>query len=62
MSPVEKLRFLYVRKAPQNRAAGGQGKIPPENRLYSAMIGSVVLRAGLFWFTWSARYFQCNGV
>lgn len=48
-------RFLYVRKALRNRTAGGDGKIAPENRLYSAMIGSVVLTAGLFWFAWSAR-------
>ncbi len=29
---------------------------PPEHRLYAAMIGSVGLPAGLFWFGWSAYH------
>ena len=33
----------------------GTTEFPPEHRLYSAMIGSVVLPAGLFWFAWTAR-------
>lgn len=30
-------------------------QIPPEHRLYPAMIGSVGLPIGLFWFAWTAR-------
>jgi hypothetical protein len=43
--------FLYL---PQ--AAKYPGKqIPPEHRLYPALIGSVGLPIGLFWFGWTAR-------
>lgn len=31
------------------------GKVPPEYRLYSAMIGSIGLPLGLFWFAWTAK-------
>lgn len=31
------------------------GRIPPEHRLYPAMLGSVGLPAGLFWYAWTAR-------
>ncbi|KAL2014031.1 hypothetical protein VTN00DRAFT_1556 [Thermoascus crustaceus] len=48
-------RLLYVRKSLRNLAAGGDGRIAPENRLYSSMIGSVMLTASLFWFAWTAR-------
>lgn len=30
-------------------------RVPPEHRLYPAMIGSIGLPIGLFWFAWSAR-------
>ncbi|CAH0050152.1 unnamed protein product [Clonostachys solani] len=30
-------------------------QVPPEHRLYPAMIGSVGLPVGLFWFAWTAR-------
>jgi hypothetical protein len=44
--------FLYrgraARKFPKNR-------IPPEYRLFPAMIGSIGLPLGLFWFAWTAR-------
>lgn len=30
-------------------------QIPPEHRLYPAMIGSIGLPIGLFWFAWTAR-------
>lgn len=30
-------------------------KVPPEHRLYPAMVGSVGLPLGLFWFAWTAR-------
>lgn len=31
------------------------GPLPPEERLYGAMVGSLFLPIGLFWFAWSAR-------
>lgn len=31
------------------------GKVPPEHRLYPAMIGSIGLPIGLFWFAWTAQ-------
>ncbi|KAJ9218408.1 hypothetical protein DTO027B5_6561 [Paecilomyces variotii] len=47
--------FAYIRRVLRNRAAGGDGTIAPENRLYGAMLGSVLLTVGLFWFAWTAR-------
>jgi hypothetical protein len=44
-------RYIYrvqVSKYPPNQ-------IPPEHRLYPAMIGSVGLPVGLFWFAWTAK-------
>ncbi|KAM0518132.1 hypothetical protein ACHAPE_004539 [Trichoderma viride] len=43
--------FLYRKQA--SRYASN--KIPPEYRLYPALLGSVGLPVGLFWFAWSAR-------
>lgn len=43
--------LLYRRRNPKHP---GQ-KVPPENRLYPALIGSVGIPIGLFWFAWSAR-------
>jgi hypothetical protein len=37
------------------RARGDLGAIPPESRLYSALIGAVLLPISLFWFAWTAR-------
>ncbi|OAA63155.1 Major facilitator superfamily domain, general substrate transporter [Cordyceps fumosorosea ARSEF 2679] len=31
------------------------GKVPPEHRLYPAMVGSLGLPVGLFWYAWTAR-------
>ncbi|KAJ5689525.1 hypothetical protein N7462_003917 [Penicillium macrosclerotiorum] len=31
------------------------GPVPPEHRLYPAMIGSIGLPIGLFWFAWTAK-------
>lgn len=36
-------------------ASIGSIVIAPEYRLYSAMIGSIILPIGLFWFAWTAR-------
>ena len=30
-------------------------EFPPEHRLYSSMVGSLILPTGLFWFAWTAR-------
>lgn len=35
--------------------AARRTKIPPESRLYAAMIGSVLLPLGMFWFAFTAR-------
>jgi hypothetical protein len=43
--------FLYLPKVAKH--AGSQ--VPPEHRLYPALIGSVGLPIGLFWFAWTAR-------
>ncbi|KAJ5114108.1 polyamine transporter 2 [Penicillium angulare] len=43
--------LLYRPKAPRYPP----GKILPEHRLYSAMIGSFGLPIGLFWFAWTAK-------
>ena len=58
-------RFVYQRKLAQFGAPGGDGsanppnptssEFPPEQRLYSSMLGSVILPVGLFWFAWTAR-------
>ncbi|KAL2404696.1 Polyamine transporter 4 [Exophiala dermatitidis] len=59
--------FIYrkkMRSLMQNGQAGagaGAGavgefvQLPPEKRLYAAMVGSFMLPIGLFWFAWSAR-------
>lgn len=43
--------FLYQ---PQVKKASGK-PVPPEFRLYPAMIGSLGIPTGLFWFGWTAR-------
>lgn len=43
--------LLYRRRARQFP----QHMIPPEFRLYPAMIGSIMLPTSLFWFGWTAR-------
>lgn len=37
------------------RKHGGVDRVPPEHRLYPAMVASVGLPVGLFWYAWSAR-------
>jgi hypothetical protein len=43
--------FLYRRQISRHPPH----QVPPEHRLYPAMIGSVGLPLGLFWFAWTAR-------
>ena len=48
-------RLLY---RPQVRASHADGRnvvVPPEHRLFPAMLGSFGLPIGLFWFAWTAR-------
>lgn len=47
-------RLMYQRKHNEALAAG-KAHASPEHRLYSAMIGSVGIPIGLFWFGWAAQ-------
>lgn len=47
-------RLVYKPKVVQSYKAGRGGKVPPETRLWIAMIGSVMLPVSLFWFGWTA--------
>ncbi|KAL8386859.1 hypothetical protein RB595_010337 [Gaeumannomyces hyphopodioides] len=42
------------RTYPALQARHGVGSVPPEHRLYGAMVGSVFSPAGLLWFGWAA--------
>ncbi|KAH8807533.1 MFS multidrug transporter-like protein [Xylogone sp. PMI_703] len=48
-------RYIYLPRALKYTADGNPGILPPEQRLYSAMIGSILLPISLFWFAWTAR-------
>jgi len=48
-------RLTYRKRTQQARAAGFEGPIAPEYRLYPAMAGSVLLPMGLFCFAWTAK-------
>ncbi|KAH8129158.1 hypothetical protein ACSS6W_008536 [Trichoderma asperelloides] len=48
-------RFIYTRKCAEAREKGETGHIPPEERLYPALMGSFGVATGLFWFAWTAR-------
>ncbi|KAJ5613395.1 major facilitator superfamily domain-containing protein [Penicillium lagena] len=43
--------FIYNRQTTQNQASS----VAPEHRLYAAMMGSIGLPIGLFWYAWTAR-------
>ncbi|KAL2071149.1 hypothetical protein VTL71DRAFT_12384 [Oculimacula yallundae] len=47
--------WLYQPKVRESKQNGGGGAVAPEYRLYPAMIGSIGLPIGLFWFAWTAR-------
>ncbi|OXV06889.1 hypothetical protein Egran_05344 [Elaphomyces granulatus] len=49
-------RLTHFKKLQQKIAAGGEASLPPEQRLHNAMIGSLLLPIGLFWFAWTARH------
>ena len=47
--------FIYQRKCREASERGESGNLPAEQRLYPAMMGSVGVAVGLFWFAWTAR-------
>ncbi|PMD15579.1 MFS multidrug transporter-like protein [Hyaloscypha hepaticicola] len=47
--------YLYQPRFRASKAAGKAGVVAPEYRLYPAMMGSVGLPLGLFWFAWTAK-------
>ena len=48
-------RYTYQKQYQASIRAGREGKVPPEHRLYPAMMGSVALPISLFWFAWTAK-------
>jgi len=46
--------WLYQKEV-RKVAAQGKPHVAPEHRLYAAMIGSVGISVGIFWFAWTAR-------
>lgn len=48
-------RIIYRKKTLQRRARGDFTPLPPEERLWAAMVGSFCLPISLFWFAWTAR-------
>lgn len=48
-------KYIYQPRLARFIAEPDQVDFPPENRLYGAMLGSVCLPLGLFWFAWTAR-------
>ena len=49
------LNRLIFRKRARTIAAGQELRSPPEKRLLLALLGSVFVPIGLFWFGWSAK-------
>jgi MFS family permease len=47
--------LIYRRKTLARRSKGDHTPLPPEERLWAAMLGSFLLPVSLFWFGWSAR-------
>ncbi|KAK4503365.1 hypothetical protein PRZ48_004280 [Zasmidium cellare] len=48
-------RLFYIPKVVRARKAGNGQTVPPETRLWIAMIGSIMLPISLFWFGWTAE-------
>lgn len=46
-------RLVYQKQAVKGKMSGE--RVPPEQRLHAAMMGSVLLPLGLFWYGWTAR-------
>lgn len=49
-------RVWYQKLHASRFSKWSDGLVPPEHRLYSAMIGSFGLPIGLFWFAWTAKH------
>jgi hypothetical protein len=47
-------RILY-QKEHRKAMAEGRAAVAPEHRLYAAMLGSLGIPVGLFWFAWTSR-------
>ena len=48
-------RLLYRKEYEKSLRQGKVSNVAPEHRLYAAMLGSLGLPVGLFWFAWTAR-------
>ena len=48
-------RFTYRKEYEKSHKEGRAGIVPPEHRLYAAMMGSFGLPIALFWFGWTSR-------
>ena len=48
-------RFTYRRKLLLRISKGDNRPLPPEERLYAAMLGALLVPPSLFWFGWTAR-------
>ncbi|OAP65326.1 hypothetical protein AYL99_01298 [Fonsecaea erecta] len=48
-------RMIYRKKTLKRRLQGNFTPLPPEERLWAAMLGSFLLPIGLFWFAWTAK-------
>lgn len=48
-------RLTYQKHYQASLREGREGAVLPEHRLYSAMMGSMVLPISLFWFAWTAK-------
>jgi hypothetical protein len=48
-------RFFYQKQFQKSITEGRGGVVPPEHRLYPAMLGSFGVPIGLFWFAWTAH-------
>ncbi|GAD92986.1 conserved hypothetical protein [Paecilomyces variotii No. 5] len=48
-------KLIYQPKARRALSIGHVSSLPPENRLYPAVMGSLGTVVGLFWFAWTAR-------
>jgi hypothetical protein len=49
------LDLLKYQKIAREHRKEKKGPVPPEHRLYSAILGSFGLPVGLFWFAWTVR-------
>ena len=48
-------RLTFRKEFARSHKEGRNGLVAPEHRLYGAMMGSLGLPIGLFWFAWSGR-------